>query len=180
MTRKNDNCRTHFDAHLDPMYKVQSGGWLTPCLYYSILWGILNLACVDMILADRRTVSWSVCPLSNWHQIWKAFIFHIEKLQERHVHVQILFRTLTIKVNVWAYPAFQQTCLLHSCLHVCLYLVYVLSYPGTYYMVCWIMHCFFSIVSWHSFVLGLTWPDERYLRVITLHIWGLQPILFTI
>ena len=31
-------------------------------------------------LANGQTVSWRVCSVSDWHQIWQAFIFHMDEL----------------------------------------------------------------------------------------------------
>ena len=34
----------------------------------------------DMILVNRHKVSWSIHWVFNWHQIWRVFIFHMDKL----------------------------------------------------------------------------------------------------
>ena len=47
---------------------------------YSTFWGIFSQAGVDMILANEHMMSWNVCPVSDWHQIWQAFIFHMDGL----------------------------------------------------------------------------------------------------
>ena len=59
------------------------GGELTPWYPSSTFWAIFNLSGIDMILVNGHTVSCIVRPVSDWHQTWQTFIFHMDGLNSR-------------------------------------------------------------------------------------------------
>ena len=108
------------------------------------------MAGVDMILVNGHTVTWSISLMFDWHQIWRAFIFHMDRLDFR-THVQIPSRTPTFRVKalgltrpfnkpifdtlVYSLPL-SYLCLVFSSMHT---LYGVLDDAPSY-----------SVASWHS------------------------------
>ena len=122
---------------------------------YGTFWGIFNPPQVEVILANDHTMSWSVRSVSDWNQIWRAFIFRIDKLDSK-IACQILFETLTFEVKAQSptrpfnKPMFDTRWP---------YLAYVVSFFNTHSVASW--HLSRPLHGW----MGATWELPLYLSL---------------
>ena len=133
-------CMCHRVAHLD--HRAQ-GWWrantMVPLQY---ILSHFQFSGVDMILVNGHTVSCIVRLVSDWHQTWRAFIFHTDGLNSRTACPNSFWNPDFLRLRPEALPGPSTSLSLLSMSIQCLCLTYVstcFQFPLRV-VVCWMMH----------------------------------------